>query len=56
MPSKVPDTIFTASDSRLWVVCLELPGFLKSRSPWRSSSLSFMPGGHPSTIPKSASP
>ncbi len=56
IPSKVPDTILIVSDSLLWVVCLELPGFLKFKSPCKSSSDNAIPGGQPSTIPMRASP
>src|SRR3972149_11659581 len=46
----------TRSGSMRWLVCLEVPVRLASRSGCRSCSLSSSPGGQPSTMAPSAGP
>src|SRR6266567_5032004 len=55
-PSNTPESISTASASRRWVTCLEVPGFLRSRSRWMSATASSIPGGQPSTTQPIAGP
>ena len=55
-PSKIPESISTASSSFLCVTYFEVPGFLLSKSICKSFSSRFNPGGHPSTTPPIAGP
>ena len=56
VPSKTPESIFTASSSRRWVVNRDLPGLRRSRSRCMSPSDNGNPGGQPSTTQPSAGP
>src|SRR5215468_895673 len=55
-PSKMPDRIFTRSDSRRWVVKRDWPGRRRSSQGWMSASDRGMRGGTPSTTQPMAGP
>ncbi len=55
-PSKTPDNIWTVSSSLRAVVTAEVPGFLRSRKGWMSSSDKGSPAGQPSMTAPSAGP
>jgi hypothetical protein len=55
-PSKVPDRIWTVSDSLRWVTKRDWPGLRLSSQIWISASVSAMPGGQPSTTQPMAGP
>lgn len=55
-PSKVPDSILTASGSCRWVVKRFWPGFRRSSQCWIASASIATPGGQPSTVAPSAGP
>ena len=48
-PSNTPETIFTSSGSRRWVVKRDWPGRRRSIQCWMSGSLNGTSGGTPST-------
>src|SRR5882672_3883249 len=56
LPSKVPERIWTLSDSFRGETIFDWPGRRRSRSGWMSASFSSSRGGHPSTTTPIPSP